>query len=276
MATTTITAIATTAMDDFVIRALAGGVGVAAVAGPLGCFMVWRRMAYFGETLANSALLGVALGVLLGIAPTPAIVAVCLAVAVALFALQRQRRLPTDTLLGVLAHASLAAGLIVTAFLETVRADLMSYLFGDILAITRLDILWIYGGGAVALVLLFALWRPLITLTLHEDLAQVEGVPVHLLRFVLMLLFALVVAVAMKVVGIVLLVSLLIIPAAAARRLSASPAGMAVAAGAIGCAAVAGGLGASLQWDIPTGAAIVAAAAVIFFVAIGLPSRRAA
>lgn len=263
-------------MDEFIVRALAGGLGVAAVAGPLGCFMVWRRMAYFGETLANSALFGVALGVLIGMSATPAIVAVCLAVAVALFALQRQRRLPTDTLLGVLAHASLAAGLIVTAFLETVRADLMSYLFGDILSMSRADILWIYVGGALALTFLAATWRSLITLTLHEDLAQVEGVPIHLLRFFLMLLFALVVAVAMKVVGIVLLVSLLIIPAAAARRLSRGPAMMAAIAAAIGCAAVAGGLGASMHWDIPTGAAIVATAAIIFFAVMGVPARRAA
>jgi zinc transport system permease protein len=141
---------------------------------------------------------------------------------------------------------------------------------------TRLDVLWIYGGGAVALGLLFVLWRPLIMVTIHEELAQVEGVPIHLVRFVLMLLFALVVSVAMKVVGIVLLVSLLIIPAAAARRLSASPAGMAVAAGAVGCLAVAAGLGASLQWDVPTGAAIVAAAALIFFAVVGVPARRGA
>ncbi len=127
-------------MDDFFIRALVGGVGVALVAGPLGAFVVWRRMAYFGDTLAHSALLGVALGLLAGIDVTLGIILACIAVAVLLAALQRQRTLASDTLLGIMAHGSLALGLVVLALLAAVRVDLLAYLFGDLLAVTLSDL----------------------------------------------------------------------------------------------------------------------------------------
>ncbi len=130
-------------MDDFLVRALLGGLGVAAVAGPLGCFVVWRRMAYFGDTLAHSALLGIALGLLLGIDLTVGVVATCAALALLLAAMQGQRRLAGDTLLGILSHGALALGLVALAFMGGVRVDLMSYLFGDVLAVTRADLLWI-------------------------------------------------------------------------------------------------------------------------------------
>ena len=97
-------------MDDFLVRALVGGIVVAVVAAPFGVFVVWRRLAYFGDTLAHSALLGVALGFLLHINLNVAVVAVCLTVAILLFLFQRQRQLADDTLLGILAHSSLSLG----------------------------------------------------------------------------------------------------------------------------------------------------------------------
>ena len=254
-------------MDDFILRAVAGGCGIALVAGPLGCFVVWRRMAYFGATLAHSALLGVALGFLLGINLNLGVIGVCIAVALLLVGLQRRRQpLPGDTLLGIIAHASLAFGLIVLAFLQTVRVDLMGYLFGDILAITGRDIAWIYGGGGLALAVLAVLWRRLLAMTVDEDLARVEGVPVLRVQLAFVLLIAVVIAVAMKLVGILLIVSMLIIPAAIARGYAGSPERMAVLAAVIGVIAVALGLGGSLYLDLPSGPAIVAAAALLFTV----------
>ena len=138
-------------LDDFFARALAGGIGVAIATGPLGCFMVWRRMAYFGDSVAHSALLGVVLGVGLGIEPNAGILIMCIALALLLLLLQQQRRLATDTLLGIMAHGALALGLVGISFLETVRVDLMSYLFGDILAVSGRDLIWIYGGGGAVL-----------------------------------------------------------------------------------------------------------------------------
>ena len=251
-------------MDDFMVRALISGAGVAAVAGPLGAFVVWRRMAFFGGTLSHSALLGVGLGVLLGIDLTVGVFATCGVVAVGLVMLERRTRLANDTLLGILAHASLAFGLIALTFMESRRIDLMSYLFGDVLAATVSDIAVIYGGGAIVIAALVFLWRPLLTATVHEELAHVEGVPVTAVNMAFMLLLAVVVALAMKVVGILLVTSLIIIPAAAVRRFSPSPEHMAALASVAGCVAVAGGLWLSFAFDMPSGPSIVVAAFILF------------
>ncbi|MDX1541245.1 MAG: metal ABC transporter permease, partial [Geminicoccaceae bacterium] len=162
-------------LDDFLVRAALGGIGVALVAGPLGCFVVWRRMAFFGHALAHSALLGVGLGALLALPITPVTLAVCLACALILAGFQEQRLLADDTVLGIVAHATLAAGLIVVAFVETVRVDLIGYLFGDLLSVGRIDLLWIYLGGALVLLALAALWSSLLRLTLDEELARAAG-----------------------------------------------------------------------------------------------------
>ncbi len=261
-------------MDEFLQRALLGGLGVALATGPLGAFIVWRRMAYFGDALAHSGLLGVVLGTALSLNPELGVLATCLSVALALVLLQRQRRLATDTLLGLLAHTTLSLGLVALAFMETVRVDLVSYLFGDILAINTGDLYWIWGGGALALSVLIGLWRPLLAITVHEELAQVEGVAVFPVRLAFMLLIAVVIAAAMKVVGILLITSLLIIPAAAARRFARSPEGMAALAGLFGCAAVGLGLWASLRWDTPAGPSVVLAAVALFAAGAVMPVRR--
>lgn len=260
-------------MDDFLLRALLGGLGVALAAGPLGAFIVWRRMAYFGDTLAHSGLLGVMLGTVLGVNPGLGVIATCLAVALALVLLQRQRWLATDTLLGILAHTTLSLGLVVLALLETLRVDLVGYLFGDILAISTTDLYWIWGGAGLALGVLVWLWRPLLAATVHEELAQVEGVAVFPVRLAFMLLIAIVIAVAMKVVGILLITSLLIIPAAAARRFARSPEGMAILASLLGCAAVGLGLWVSLRWDTPAGPSVVVAATSLFALGSAIPAH---
>ena len=263
-----------TVMDDFLLRALLAGLGVALVSAPVGCFVVWRRMAFFGAALAHAALLGVALGFLLSVDVVLAVSAVCVLIALGLLALQRQQTLADDTLLGILAHAALAFGLIAVAFMETVRIDLMAYLFGDILAVTLRDIAWVWGGGVLVLLALMRLWRPLLAMTVHEDLARVDGVPVTRARLALMLLIAVVIAVAMKIVGVLLIVSLLIIPPAAARGLAATPEQMAMIGVLIGWLAVVGGLASSLAWDLPAGPAIVAAATILFAGAVLIRSAR--
>lgn len=250
--------------DEFLLRALLAGCGVALVAGPLGSFVVWRRMAYFGDTLAHAALLGVALGVLLDANLTVGIVAVCGGIAAMLALLQRERRLATDTLLGILSHGTLSIGLIALAFMERVRVDLLGYLFGDILAVSTVDLVWIFGGGALVAALLAGMWRQLLVMTISEELAAVEGAPVAFLRLLFMLMMAVVVAVAMKVVGILLITSMLIIPAATARRFAQTPEAMAAGAAVVGVVAVVCGLGGSLLFDTPSGPSIVTAAVVLF------------
>ncbi|WP_244411006.1 zinc ABC transporter permease subunit ZnuB [Nitrospirillum viridazoti] len=234
------------------------------MAGPLGCFVVWRRMAYFGDTLSHAALLGIALGFVAGINLMLAVALVGLVLAGVLVLMQRQRKLATDTLLGLLSHTTLSLGLIAVALLQTVRVDLMSYLFGDILAVSGGDLAWIWGGGAVVLALLAWLWRPLLAMTVNEDLARVEGVPVLATQLGFMMLMAATIALAMKVVGVLLITALLIIPAACARRFARTPEIMAGLAAAIGALSVCGGLGASFRADLPAGPAVVVAAAALF------------
>ena len=262
-------------MDDFLLRAMLGGIGVALVAGPFGAFVVWRRLAYFGDTLSHSALLGVVLGFLFHVNLTLGIVVVCQLLALLLFVLQRQKHLGGDTLLGILAHGALSLGLVLLALVETLRIDLLSYLFGDILAIGPVDLAWIFGGGGLALGLLLLLWRPLLAMTIHEDLARVEGVPVDLINWAFLALLALAVALLMKVVGLLLVTALLIIPAATARRFSTTPEAMALIAALCGCLAVVGGLGASFRWDTSAGPSIVVAAALLFVASHLLPRRGA-
>lgn len=251
-------------MIEFLLPALIAGIGIAILAGPLGSFVVWRKMAYFGDTLSHASLLGIALGFLFNINLNLALVICCLVLAVLLVTLQKQRYVATDTLLGILAHSALSLGLVAVSFLDNVRIDLMSYLFGDLLAVTTNDLLWIYCGGAVVLALLIYLWRPLLSMTISEEMAQVEGVNVDLMRLLLMLMVGMVIAVAMKFVGALIITSLLIIPAATARRFSHSPESMAVFASIIGAIAVVLGLAMSWHYDTPAGPSVVVSAAAMF------------
>ncbi|MCD2173362.1 iron chelate uptake ABC transporter family permease subunit [Rhizobium sp. C4] len=255
-------------LDDFFVRALLAGLGLALVAGPLGCFVIWRRMAYFGDTMAHSALLGVALSLLFKVNLTVSVFVVAAVVSLALLALQRRGALSTDALLGILSHSTLAIGLVLAAFLTWVRFDLMTYLFGDILAVGPTDIVMIWGGGILVLLALAKLWRPLIAATVNPELAEAEGMQPERTRLYFMLLLALVIAIAIKVVGILLVTAMLIIPAAAARRFSNSPEVMAVVASLLGMVAVVGGLFGSLRFDTPSGPSIVVAALIIFLVSL--------
>jgi zinc transport system permease protein len=265
-------------LDDFFIRAIVAGIGVAAVTGPLGCFIVWRRLAYFGDTLAHAALLGVAIALLLEVNVTLAVFAVSAIIAVLLVWLQRRATLSSDVLLGLLSHASLALGLVALAFMTWVRFDLMALLFGDILAVSKTDIAVIYSGGIAVLAALYVIWKPLFAMTVSPEIAAAETAHPERASLVFTLLLAAVVAMAIKIVGVLLITALLIIPAAAARRLATGPEVMALLAALAGIASVAAGLFASLRFDTPSGPSIVVAALVIFVIALspaaGLFIRR--
>lgn len=264
-------------LNDFFIRALVAGAGVALVTGPLGCFIVWRRMAYFGDTLSHAALLGVALAFLLEIDVTLAVFAVSVVIALLLLALQRRASLSADSLLGLLSHSALALGLVALAFMTWVRIDLMGLLFGDILAVSKSDIAVVYAGGGLVLAVLAIIWKPLFAATVNPELAAAEGMRPARANLIFMLLLAVVVAIAMKIVGVLLITALLIIPAATARRFAAGPEHMAVFAAIAGVLAVVAGLFASLEWDTPSGPSIVVAALAFFIVSLlHLGDRRKA
>lgn len=251
-------------LDDFFARAIVGGIGVALVAGPLGCFIIWRRLAYFGDTLSHAALLGVALGLLMNINLTLSVFVVSVVVSLALMTMQKRASLSADALLGLLAHSSLAIGLVVLAFMTWIRFDLMGLLFGDILAVSKFDIAVIYGGGALVLLVLAFIWKPLFAVTVNAELAEAEGVKGEQANLIFMLLLAIIVAIAMKITGVLLITALLIIPAATARSMASSPEAMAILAAVCGVAAVLFGLFGSLNFDTPSGPSIVVAALALF------------
>ena len=265
-------------LDDFMLRATLAGLAVAIATGPLGCFVVWRRMAYFGDATAHAAILGVALalGFQISIFIGTMVVALMMAMIVATLA---GRGWAMDTTLGVLAHSALAFGLVAVSFLPAVRVDLSAYLFGDILAVSRFDLAVITAGSGLVLGLILWRWSALLTATLNEDLAHAAGLNPARERMVLTLALAVVVAVALKIVGALLIAALLIIPAAAARNLARSPEVMALGAVVIGCVSVWGGLQLSLAQDTPSGPSIVVVAAMIFLCATlgaGLVQKRSA
>lgn len=251
-------------LDDFFFRAVLGAIGVAIVTGPLGCFVVWRRLAYFGDTLSHSALLGVALAILLEVNITLAVFVISILMSLALLTLRQIAPLSSDALLGLLAHSTLALGLIALSFMTWVRVDLLGFLFGDVLAINQLDLVIIGLGGTIVLFVLQLIWRSLFAATVSPEIARAEGLQPERAEIIFMILMASVIAISMKIVGVLLITALLIIPAAAARNFSNSPEQMAVFAILIGILSVIIGLQSSLTWDTPAGPSIVAALLVIF------------
>jgi zinc transport system permease protein len=250
-------------LDNFIARAALAAVGVALAAAPLGAFVVWRRMAYFGDATAHAAIMGVALSLGLEISIFAGALVMALVMATSVSALGG-RGYAVDTVLGVLSHSALAIGLVAVSLLPGVRVDLAAYLFGDILAVGRVDLLVIWGGALLVIALLWARWSALLTATLSPELAWAAGFDPRRERFVLTLALAVVVAVAIKVVGVLLIAALLIIPAAAARPFARTPEGMAVIAAGMGSASALGGMAAAWVFDTPAGPTIVCCAALVF------------
>lgn len=264
-------------LDDFMMRATLAGVGVAFAAAPLGCFVVWRRMAYFGDATAHAAILGVALSLAFEMSIFPGALTVALIMALTVTHLAG-RGYAMDTLLGVLAHSALAFGLVAVSFLSGIRIDLMAYLFGDILSVSRMDLLVIWGGASMVIALIAWRWSALLTSTLNEELAYASGYDPKREQLVLTLSLAITVAVAIKVVGVLLIAAMLIIPAATARGFARTPEAMARIAAAIGAISAVAGLQGAYVLDTPAGPSIVCVAALLFAVSnlFGWRSRMGA
>ncbi len=261
-------------MEPFLLRAIAAALALAVVAAPLGSLVIWNRMAYFGETIAQASLIGIALGLFLGMDVTLPVIFTTLVMAGILIVLSRQKIVPLDALLGLMHHGALALGVILTLSLTSGAADLMGFLFGDILAVTRGDLYWIYGGGALVLAVLAWLWQPLLRLAVHEELATAEGVNRGVVKAVFIVLLSLTIAIAIKIVGALLVIAFLIVPAVAARPLASTPERMALIAAAVGVISVVAGLWSSLTVDIPAGPSIVLVMALIAGVSVGSAALR--
>ena len=259
--------------DDFIFRAFIAGIGLALITGPLGCFIVWRRLSYFGDTIAHSALLGVVISYALSFNLILSVFIISCFIALSLLFLQKKTNLPDDALLGLLAHSVLAIGLVLLGLLSFIRIDLMGLLFGDILSVNFTDILFVWIGGSVVLILLIWIWRPLFAGTVNLELAKAEGLNPELANAIFTLLIAAVIAISIKIVGILLITGLLIIPASASRNLSSTPIQMAIIASLIGVISVVLGLLSSLTWNTSTGPAILSLALAIFILTL-LPWKK--
>ena len=254
--------------DDFFIRALVAGIGIAFVAGPLGCFVVWRRLSYFGDTLAHSALLGVTIAYSLEFNIAVSIFLISSVIALILIKLQKETNLPSDALLGLLAHSSLAVGLVVIGFLTFIRFDIMGLLFGDILAVNKKDLMTIWVGGALILLVLRLIWRSLFASTVNYELAQAEGLNPDRAKAVFTILLAAIIAISIKLVGVLLITGMLIIPTAMARNLSDNPKKMGIFSIIGGLLAVLIGLFSSLEFNTPSGPSIIVAALALFIISL--------
>lgn len=262
-------------MEPFLLRALAAAIGLAVVAAPLGCVVVWRRMAYFGETIAQASLIGVALALAFDVTPTAGIFLVALAVAGLIVAASRQKLVPLDSILGLMHHGALAAGVIATALLAGPSVDLVGYLFGDVFAVSWEDLAWVYGGGAIVLGSIVRLWPSLLRLAVHEELAAAEGVDRIRVGVAFTLLLSVAIAVAIKIIGILLIIAFLIVPVVAARSVSSAPERMAALAALIAAASSIAGIVLSTAYDIPGGPAIVLVMACVAGASLGLSGLRA-
>ena len=254
--------------DDFFIRAIFAGIGIAFVTGPLGCFVVWRRLSYFGDTLAHSALLGVTIAYSLDFNIAVSIFFISSAIALILIQLQRKTNLPSDALLGLLAHSSLAVGLVVIGFLTFIRFDIMGLLFGDILAVNKKDLFIIWFGGALILIVLKLIWKPLFASTVNYELAAAEGLTPDRAKAIFTILLAALIAISIKLVGVLLITGMLIIPTAMARNLSDNPKKMVVFSIIGGLLSVFIGLFSSLEFNTPSGPSIIAAALFLFIISL--------
>jgi zinc transport system permease protein len=250
--------------DDFFIRALIAGIGIALVTGPLGCFIIWRRLSFFGDTLSHSALLGVTIAFFFELNIAFSVFLISSAIALILLKLQKTTKLPGDALLGLLAHSSLAVGLVVIGFLTTIRFDIMGLLFGDILAVNEIDLLIIWIGGALILLILKYIWKPLFASTVNHELAEAEGMNPDKVNAIFTVLLAAIIAISIKIVGLLLITGMLIMPAAMARNVSNNPNQMVKLSIIGGLLSVIIGLFSSLEINTPSGPSIITAALVLF------------
>ena len=256
------------------LRAAFAGTLIALLAGAMGSLILWRRMAYYGDALSHSALLGVAIGVIANVPTDITIVLVCIAIALLLSYLSQHFILPNDAIIGVLAQTSLALGLLASAYFMP-QIDLMSYLVGDVITVSSAGLWKIFFIVVGCLVVVVWAWRSLLLITLNEDFARLQGVRVTMFNLLLTVLVGIVVALAIRIIGIIMIIALFIIPAVTARPLSKTPEQMAVMAAASGIIAVWAGLWLSLQLDTPAGPSIVLMACVgLVLVYLLLPPLR--
>jgi zinc transport system permease protein len=250
-------------ISPFLINALIGGFGIAALAGLLGSFVLWKNMSYFGDALSHSALLGITIGILLNFNLTFSVIVIAAAFAFAFT--HNSSRYSSDTTLGVLSYSALSLAILLTSY-SKIKIDLIGYLFGDILAIDITDIYYLVLCAVVASSWIYYNWDRLILLALSEELLKADGVNTKRLKLGFSLILALFIAISFKIVGILLITAMLIIPSATSLIISRSPLQMVVFSIIIGCVSVVMGITAAIQFDFPTGPSIILSSLMCFLI----------
>ncbi len=251
-------------MSDFLIHALLASLGVALLAGPIGCLMIFKRVACLGDTLAHGAIFGVSLGLLTGIDPTITLAGVTIAWVTMLWYLNKDQTVSTDTAMAFLTHSALAVSIVLFAFVPLGAPNLMEAFIGNILTVGRADLWLIFGMDIVFGVLIALFWKKWILIAVHPDLAAASHIRVQSLRILFLMMVGLFIAFSIKMMGALLVPAFLIIPALAARSFAKTPEQMAFMATGIAILSAVTGLFASDKWDTPTGPMMVCAALGIY------------
>ncbi|RPD37767.1 hypothetical protein C0030_000760 [Candidatus Liberibacter solanacearum] len=250
--------------NEFFIRALFAGIGIILSTGPLGCFIVWQRMTYFGDTIAHSALLGVAFSLMLNLPLPLCIFMVSALTSIILLQIQKSEFIASDAILGVITHSTISISLIMLSFMTWVNTDLTSFLFGDILAVNTNDIIIIWSAGILNIVILIKIWKSLLATTVNYELAKAEGMQPEKVKLIFTMITALMISISIKFIGITLITSLLILPTVTARRFATSPENMVILTTVIGILGVILGLYGSLIFDTPSGPSIIITSLIFF------------
>ena len=257
-------------LDDFLLRSVVAGLIMVTIAAPMGCLMVWQRLAFLSDTLGHAAVLGVGLGLMLSVVPIFGVLAVALLIVFSLSRVSSFNSALSETTLAIISHTGLAGGIILVGMLPSQTVNLEAILFGDLLATTRTDLLSLLVTTVVLLILLAHHWRSFVAVSVSREIAQAEGIEVRKVQFLMYTMIALLVAVMMKVMGVLLIAAMLVIPTTSARLFSRSPEQMVALSALYGLGALAGGIGSSYQFDWQTGPAIVVSATLLLLVTLAV------
>ncbi|KDB19613.1 metal ABC transporter permease [Wolbachia endosymbiont of Glossina morsitans morsitans] len=252
--------------QDFFINSLVAVVVISLVTGALGSFMIWQRLSYLGDSLSHSSLLGVALALIFEISPSLSIMLIAITFAI-LLSLNFNRLYSADTILNIVTNVVLSSSLILMSFLPSGNNSIISSLFGDILTLDQSDIVLIFLTSAVVTLILIFRWRYWLMISINQDLAVVEKINVNFVRLEFLITLAIFIAIAAKLIGILLVAAFLLIPAASARLISKTPMEMIIVATVFSVISGISGLMLSASFDLLTGPAIILVAAVYLIIA---------
>jgi zinc transport system permease protein len=256
-------------MENFLIRAILVGLGLVSAMCPLGCVVLWRRLSYFVDAIAHASLLGIVIGLSYRHLMHPIIIVFSMIFACILFLLRREQS--TDALITIFSYVFLSLGLFLLVFIpHNTQIDLFSFLFGDVLLASWKDIAFIGTCTCLLLVWFYFRWQHLLLLSISEDLAVIEGINPRRIEFEFMMIVAFFIALSISIVGVLLIVALLVIPASAARNLSSSAKDMLILSVFMGAISFLVGIGASYYLDTPSGPSIVLASTIIFIMSLAL------